>query len=469
MVKRARQATEARETREVRETGDILRSVQDHVVRRLLPSKLKSTNLYIQKVKGGSRICAHRQEIPVKGDTIMVFADDAPQFNWSHPCRYLLYSAKTGEPYQEVNAEFPPYLTEVPEEFVPFHQPVRLDVVDRFWPVRPYLRCPFRFPKGQRYAILFSGASNNRHTNDLEFLYRTLRHLYGFKAANITCLNYDGTLNYSGGPHPVGNWPGDNTPYEMPVNGAGTKAALEAALDDVKGKINSDDLLLLHTNNHGGWGGPGQAYLCTYSGPDYYAADFGAKLATFPKHRTLMAMYEQCHSGGFNGPTIANSKATYTTVSSACTEPNNSIGGATFDPFARDWISAMAEHTPSGGALAFDPDVNNNGRVSAREAHQYADAVHDPYDTPVYDESSVTAGDTYLAQRYVWWWWYWCIDLRKLLEVYYIKLPIPEFYERLNRLSPMLAEFETVLDKSIRTQQKKLDPKLKQLIRETFC
>src|SRR5215216_5292206 len=143
MVKRAKEATEARETREVRETGDILRSVQDHVVRRLSPSKLKVTNLYIQKVKGGSRICAHRQEIPVKGDTIMVFADDAPQFNWSHPCRYLLYSAKTGEPYQQVNAEFPPYLTEVPEEFVPFHQPVRLDVVDRFWPVRPYLRCPF--------------------------------------------------------------------------------------------------------------------------------------------------------------------------------------------------------------------------------------------------------------------------------------------------------------------------------------
>jgi hypothetical protein len=54
--------------------------------------------------------------------------------------------------------------------------------------------------------------------------------------------------------------------------------------------------------------------------------------------------------------------------------------------------------------------------------------------------------------------------------VYYRKLPIPEFYERLNRLSPMLAEFEAVLDKAIRTAQKeKVDPKLKQLIQETFC
>ena len=72
-------------------------------------------------------------------------------------------------------------------------------------------------------------------------------------------------------------------------------------------------------------------------------------------------MYEQCHSGGFNGPTIANSKAKYTTVASACVEANNSIGGAAFDPFARDWISAMAGHTPSGGALASNPDVNNDG------------------------------------------------------------------------------------------------------------
>ena len=214
--------------------------------------------------------------------------------------------------------------------------------------------------------------------------------------------------------------------------------------------------------------GPGQAYLVTYSGPDYYAADFGSKLATLPKHNTLMAMYEQCHAGGFNSPSIANSQAAYTTVSSACTEPNNSIGGATFDPFARDWISAMAGHIPSGGALAFNPDTNNNGRVSAREAHQYADAVHNPYDTPVYDESSVAAGDTNLAQRYVWWWWYWCIDIRKPLEVHYYKLPIPEFCERLNKLSPRLAEFEDGLDKAVRTSQREMDPKLKRLIKEAF-
>jgi hypothetical protein len=94
--------------------------------------------------------------------------------------------------------------------------------------------------------------------------------------------------------------------------------------------------------------------------------------------------------------------------------------------------------------------------------------VHDPYDTPVYDESSVAAGDTHLAQRYVWWWWYWCIDLRKLLEVHYLKLPIPEFYERLHRVAPRLAEFETALDKAIRDEQRELDPRLRALIKQAF-
>ena len=75
----------------------------------------------------------------------------------------------------------------------------------------------------------------NRHVNDLEFLYRTLVHLYRVPAANITVLNYDGTLDYNDAswqqvPPPVGNWPGDNTPYQMKINGPGTKEALIAAI-----------------------------------------------------------------------------------------------------------------------------------------------------------------------------------------------------------------------------------------------
>jgi hypothetical protein len=317
----------------------------------------------------------------------------------------------------------------------------------------PWFLCPIHIPKGKRYAVLFSGASNNRHTNDLEFLYRTLRHMYGFPAANIYVLNFDGTVNYNGGPHPVTSWPGNHTAYQMPVNGQGTKSALESVLNTLKTKLQPDDFLLIHTNNHGGHNGT-QSYLCTSSGPEYLASDFADKLATFPQYYCLMVMMEQCHSGGFNAPVLSHSTATYTSVSSACQELRSSIGGAEFDPFARDWISAMNGSTPYGGALASNPDTDISGKVSAHEAHNYANAIHDPYDTPVYNQSSVAAGKCFLGQRY-WYCFVWCQVLYDILYPYYIRKPIPEFYDMVHtKLMPQLADIEAkVAELSTKNEQ----------------
>ena len=271
-----------------------LSSIKAGVVSGLSWAASRSTNLHIESrlLKRGAAILAYKQRIPLERDTIMVFADEAPRYNWAHPCRYLLHDANTGELYREVKAQFPPYMTaEVPKTYELFHQPIRIADAESYYPILPRLRCPIRWTKGQRYAVLFSGASNNRHTNDLEFLYRTLRDIYGFPAANITVLNYDGTVNYNDNPQPVVNWPGDSSAYRMPVNGQGTKAALDSALDTLKAKLKADDLLLIHTNNHGGHNGT-ESYLCTYSGADYLASDFATKLGTLPKFNCLMVMME---------------------------------------------------------------------------------------------------------------------------------------------------------------------------------
>jgi hypothetical protein len=426
----------------------ILGAIKSGVVSGLSWRAARSTNLYVESsvLSKGAVILAYKQRIPLDRATVMVFADDAPQYNWAHPCRYLLHDAKTGEFYREVKAQFPPHMVgDAPKTFRAFHQPVRIMDAELHYPVLPKLRCPIRWQKGQRYAVLFSGASNNRHTNDLEFLYRTLRDIYGFPAANIYILNYDGTVNYSGSPQPVASWPGDSTAYRIPVHGKGTKADLDSVLDTLKTKLKTNDLLLIHTNNHGGHNGT-ESYLCTYSGADYLASDFANKLGTLPKFECLMVMMEQCHSGGFNSPILAKSTAAYTSVSSACEELNNSIGGADFDPFARDWIAAMTGSTPYGGALASNPDTDGTGKVSAMEAHNYADAVKDPYDTPVYSESSTAAGNYYLGQRY---WYIWPIYCRLLVEVlypYYLRKPIPEFYEMLHeKLLPNLRDVEDKL------------------------
>ena len=457
-----------------REVGSAFAGIQDQAVRRLAASRVRSTNLFIQQeiLTRGRVVLSHRRAITVPRDSVMVFVDDQPTANWAHPCRFQFYDPKTAELHTEVRAEFPPYLSErAPKGYQVFHEPVPVDRPGRLWYVKPRFRCPVRWRWGARYAILFSGDSNNRHVNDLEFLYRTLIDIYGFEPAKITVLNYNGTLNYSGAPQPVVAWPGDGTAYRMPVGYSGTKANFDAVLDGLKTKLTAADFLLIHTNNHGGNAGAGKSYLCCQGASDYYAADFGVKLAQLPKFNTLMVMMEQCHSGGFNAPIISKSPATYTTVASACTEFTSSWAAPPnweFDSFARDWVAAMAGHDPYGNALASNPDVSGNGQVSAHEAFDYAVSVQNPSDSPVYNENVAAAGATHLGQRYIWWWWY-CPLLIELLEPYYIKWPIPEFYAKLHRkVLPALEPLEREFEKQALAPRATVEQQVKAILEKTL-
>ena len=221
--------------------------------------------------------------------------------------------------------------------------------------------------------------SNKRHLNDMEFLYRTLIDVYGFDASHIQVLTYDGSLNTQDGVQT--KWPGDGTAYRIQVNGQGNRAAFEGAVDSLKAKLKSDDTILIHCNNHGDYdGSPGTSYLCTYPNwGQYYNADFSAKIGELPQFRQLIVMLEQCNSGGFNNSIIANSPAGATSVASAASKSQSSYvtSDGNWDPFARDWIAAQAGQDAFGAALAFNPELNGNGKVEASEAFNYADAVKD--------------------------------------------------------------------------------------------
>ena len=410
--------------------------IQSDARLRLSFERRRPSNLWIQdEVLGrGQTIDARHQKIEIERETVMVFADDEPLANWGHPCRYLLYEPENGELYRTVEAQFPPYLVDPPETFRAFHKPIAWAYPELLWPIyRPWWRWPW-WRRGDWYAILFSGASNNRHTNDLEFLYRVLVNDYGVDEDKIYVLNYDGTIDYSGGPHPVGNWPGDGTAYQMTVNAAGTKSEFESVVDDLKGRLQPQDSLLVHTNNHGGRST--DSYLCTYSGPDYDPDDFAAKLGELPNFNCLMVMMEQCYAGGFNQKIIDDSPANRTSVASAAIATQTSIGGAHFDPFARDWIAAMHLAGPDGAALGTDPDANNDGRVSAREAYDYADSVHHPHDTPNYSQSAAVGGRCSLGVTGAGWIWPY---LYLYVERWW-KRPWPEAFERLEKIQPELGK-----------------------------
>lgn len=360
----------------------------------------RRVNLHIlnEVVAVGEKLKAADLEMPITRSTALVFVDLEPARNWVHPCEYHLYDATTGKLYQKIQASLPPSLLKLGSKASQaFYEPVKM-VNTRLkraaWKHRkpPITRAPSAAP-GERYAILFAGHANNRHTNDLEFLFRTLVDVYGFNAANIHVLNHDGTLNYFGAPKPIGNWPGDNTAYRMGVTGAGTRAGFQAAFADIAANIRPEDLLFIHTNNHGGGVGDGVTDFCMFvydangAWVPYYVNDFVADMGVLPPFEVLMVMMEQCRSGGFIDPIINNSPANWTHVAAAVVAADYSDGGADFDPFAEDWIAAMNGQYPDGGGLNQAAETNNDGRISAAEAFAYADAVVAGGDTPTASDS----------------------------------------------------------------------------------
>ncbi len=444
-------------------TQEIFDRIQEDARRRMSRRQAEGSNLFIQKsvIRSGRAIKTPQERIAMELDTLLVFSDDAPAANWAHPCRYLLYNAENGEMYKEVPARFPPYLVKVPETYEVFHQAVTLAPDWTVQYIKPQLHYAWKLPLGTRFAVLFSGASNFRHVNDLEFAYRTLVDVYGFSPSNIYVLNYDGSLNWSGAPFGATNWPGDGTPHRMTINGAGTKADLEGVLGDLKTRLHSDDLLLIHTNNHGGHNGT-ESYLCTYSGASYKASDFAAKLGQLPEFRCLIAMFEQCHSGGFNSHVIGRSPATRTSVASACSEFDSSWGNGHFDYFARDWIAAINGIDPYGAALASNPDSNADGCIGAREAYDYANTYKYAADTPVYSQAPAGAGECHLGQLWYWWWPWWYKQVlyeRPLLRR--PPLPDPELYERIHH--SMMPELEEI-DRYVAERYMKLGKELEEEI-----
>ncbi len=442
----------------------VLQKIRQHAFETLHAGNRQITNLYVDESihEKGAKLGPDFQKIEADRNSFLVFADHDPLANFGHPCTYLLYEAENGNFYREVPARFPPYTVKPPASLKGFHLPVQFRSGPQFH-IPPIFRCPIIIPDGTRYAILYSGMSNMRHLNDLEFAYRMLVDRYGFSKSNIYALSYDGTLNTQDGP--ASTWPGDGTAYQIKITGQGNQAAFEAAFKDLKGKLKADDLLFIHTNNHGDNYGSG-SFLCTYpSWGTYTATDFCNDLATLPTYRSLIVMMEQCNSGGFNAPVIAKSTATATSIASAAIATQSSYASPDghWDSFARDWIAAQMGHDPYGAALAFNPDTNLDGAIEATEAYNYANSVKNPSDSPNYNQSSAAGGNITLNQAYTLW-WIWCWLLLPEIEKYRIPLPgppDPEFYQKvLGAAGELQKTVVPELDKSVAEVRRALTPQI---------
>jgi hypothetical protein len=451
---------------------ETLQKIRTHAFAELSLQQRYTTNLYLDERvhEKGEHLGPAFQKIVVDRPSLLVFSDPGPLANFGHDCSYLLYDPETGKPLREIPARFPPYLTKPPQTLRAFHQPVRTQPNPDIFKVRPILRCPIFIPDGNRYAILYSGMSNNRHLNDLEFCYRMLIDRYGFDPKKIYVLNYDGTLNTQEGPPAA--WPGDGTAYRIKITAQGNRAAFQVAFNDLKSKMKAHDLLFIHTNNHGDNDGT-QSFLCEYPNwGEYMASDFCADLGVLPKYRSLIVMMEQCNSGGFNSPVLAASTAAATSIASAAISTQSSWASpdGNWDSFARDWIAAEIGHDPYGAGLASNPDTNGNGVIEAEEAYNYALSVQNPSDSPNYDESSEAGGDITLGQHYTLWWW-WCWIILPILEKYYYlpQPPDPEFYATIQQLLPELQKLVVpTFDRAAADMRREVAPKVEAIVTKAF-
>jgi hypothetical protein len=335
----------------------------------------------------------------VRQDAALLFVDKNPGANWGHPCAYRFFDPATGRFLYEEDALFPPNLAgeAILETFhappAPLPTAAHLNLLPARGPVRANA---VNAANGeQRYAILWtSQISDRRHVEDLEFFWRTLVHVCGFTPANIYVLCYNGTIGATDVTGPIGNWYGDNTPYQMQVHASATVANLQSVLDTLKGLLGADDMLLVHTNNHGSPSG-----CCVDNSSVITPTQFGGMIAGLPAFGTLIVTMEQCYSGAFQGPVLQKSTATNTVFASAVPANLESAGAAHFDPWALDLIEAINGATPAGAALPTKPSVSANGLVSIKAACDWAKATDTGTgDQPQYaDQPAGCGADIYLS------------------------------------------------------------------------
>jgi hypothetical protein len=197
-------------------------------------------------------------KLEVRKESAVVFVDRRPAANWGHPCTYRFFDPSTGTFLYEEDALFPPNLAGARSMEV-FHAPPVVSTKAAHLTIPPSafeLLVPLppqpivSSAAQQRYAILWtSQISDLRHVEDLEFMWRTLVNVYGFSAANIFVLCYNGTIGAVNVTGAVGNWAGNNTPYQMKVYASATVANLQAVINTLAGKLEPKDLLLVHTQS----------------------------------------------------------------------------------------------------------------------------------------------------------------------------------------------------------------------------
>lgn len=335
------------------------------------------------------------EKIKVSRDSWFFFIDDAPGANWEHPARFILVDQRSGK-IQSIPVSTPPRELSNMKAMNPVAaaqlkvirrniDSIRDIIVDR----------PIDILKREKYAVLINGgwdAGSNyaRYWNDLAFIYKALKEKYGYTDSEIIVLYANGTHN------PNEDLDGDGTDD---IDYAASKSNLSSVMQYVARFLSENGKFFFYSTNHGGHESGHDAYLYLW-GETIRDDEFGALTKKIKSRHAIYTM-EQCFSGGMMDDIL-------TAQTYPCTNPRVCVMTAakhdevsysadtegSYDEYVYHWTSAVYGQTPDGTSV--NADSNGDGKVSMKEAHEYAKTNDSRSEHPVIGSCVTNACDTTL-------------------------------------------------------------------------
>ena len=341
------------------------------------------------------------------------FVDDAPQNNWEHPCRYVFVAADLSAfavQYGRTPVTFEAQqngvlVVQSLQVVVPYVPEATVSVLPQAGAVAksPSLNgLDFSGSAENCYAVIISGGCNPsdnhiRYWDDASFMYSTLTKKYGYLKSHIYTLIADGTNPA------VDRDDGVSSPSDLDGDGVGdinysaTRANVATAFNTLGGVLTSNDQVMVFVTDHGGQGSGHNAVLWLWGGDTEYLWDseLADMVADYPC--PVMVAMETCFSGGF----VDNLDQTNQVIATACAYNDTSVAGTTFpdyDQWAYYFTAALRGYYPGAhpwtDGTVCNADANGDGRVSFKEASDFAYANRNASDVPQYGSTPSGLGAT---------------------------------------------------------------------------
>lgn len=339
-----------------------------------------------------------------------IFVDAEPLKGWEHDC-YILTIPKTittsvtsAVPSSKKAMKMPP----TSGNYVPLLVKNRYGNVANTAPVvAKDSNANSSNPVASRtYAIILSGgvskySNYSRYWNDCSFIYQTLVNKYGVPKNNIYPIMADGNDPAADMMLPGGSFvsqpldlDGDNV---ADIKLSATVSNISNTLNSLKGKLQKDDHLFIFVIDHGGRDANGNSYICLWNSGKLYASELANMLTPFSeKLVNINVVLGQCFAGGFNSAL----RKTGCVVASACrsTESSYACPDIPYDEFVYHWTCAVNGADHRGKTVNADDD--NNGKVTMKEAFDYAWEKDRQDETPRYNSTPRSVGED-LAFNYL--------------------------------------------------------------------